>query len=64
MQTCPRSWVRVPHGRVSPWHFGLGEGPTVAMVENHRSGLLWELMRGCSRIADGLRRARFTGAWL
>ena len=32
---------------VSPWHFGLNQGPIVLMIENHRSGLLWRLMRSC-----------------
>lgn len=50
-----------PHGWVSPWHFGLNEGPTILMVENYRTGLLWQLMGGCPYIADGLRRAGFTG---
>ena len=53
-----------PGGWVSPWHFGLNEGPTVLMIENHRSGLLWELMRGCPYIVEGLCRAGFTGGWL
>lgn len=53
-----------PHGWVSPWHFGLNEGPTVLMIENHRSGLLWQLMRRCPYIVDGLRRAGFGGGWL
>ncbi len=53
-----------PHGWVSPWHFGLNEGPTVLMVENYRSGLLWQLMRECPYIVEGLRRAGFTGGWL
>ena len=49
---------------VSPWHFGLNEGPIVLMIENYRSGLLWRLMRGCSYIQEGLRRAGFAGGWL
>jgi hypothetical protein len=49
---------------VSPWHFGLNEGPIVLMIENYRSGLLWRLMRDCSYIQLGLRRAGFTGGWL
>lgn len=49
---------------VSPWHFGLNEGPIVLMIENHQSGLLWRLMRSCSHIREGLRRAGFTGGWL
>ena len=53
-----------PLGWISPWHFGLNEGPTVLMVENYRTGLLWRLMRGCPYITGGLRRAGFTGGWL
>ena len=53
-----------PYGWVSPWHFGLNEGPTILMVENYRTGLVWQLMRGCSYIAGGLQRAGFTGGWL
>jgi hypothetical protein len=49
---------------VSPWHFGLNQGPIILMIENHRSGLLWRLMRACPPIAAGLRRAGFTGGWL
>ena len=49
---------------VSPWHFGLNEGPIVLMIENYRSGMIWRLMRGCSYIQAGLRRAGFTGGWL
>ncbi|HTA66245.1 MAG TPA: glucoamylase family protein, partial [Xanthomonadaceae bacterium] len=51
-------------GWISPWHFGLNLGPIVLMVENHRSGMLWRLMRGCSGIVDGLKRAGFEGGWL
>ena len=49
---------------VSPWHFGLNEGPIVLMIENHASGMVWRLMRGCRPIRDGLQRAGFTGGWL
>lgn len=49
---------------VSPWHFGLNQGPIVLMIENYRSGLLWQLMRNCSYIKTGLRRAGFSGGWL
>jgi hypothetical protein len=51
-------------GWVSPFHLGLNEGPIVLMVENHRSGMVWGLMRGCRWIRDGLRRAGFGGGWL
>jgi len=53
-----------PHGWVSPWHFGLNEGPTILMIENYRTGLLWSLMRRCPYTVGGLRRAGFDGGWL
>ena len=34
-----------PFGWVSPWQFGLNQGPIVLMIENYRSGLPWRLMR-------------------
>ena len=43
-----------PHGWVSPWHFGLNQGPIVLMIENHRTGLLWRLMRDCPYVAHRL----------
>jgi hypothetical protein len=49
---------------VSPWHYGLNQGPVILMLENHRSGLLWRLMRDCPYIVTGLRRAGFAGGWL
>ena len=51
-------------GWVSPWHFGLNQGPVVLMIENYRSGLFWRLTRKCAHICGGLRRAGFTGGWL
>ena len=45
-------------------YLGIDQGPILLMVENHRSGLLWRLMRGNPYVAEGLRRAGFTGGWL
>ena len=53
-----------PCGWVSPFHFGLNLGPIVLMIENYRSGLVWQLTRDCRWIVEGLRRAGFTGGWL
>ncbi|SFN99789.1 hypothetical protein SAMN05216332_103135 [Nitrosospira briensis] len=56
-----------PHhefGWVSPYHFGLNQGPIVMMIENYRSGLPWSLMRQCPYLVTGLRRAGFHGGWL
>lgn len=52
------------YGWVSPYHFGLNQGPIVLMIENHRSDLLWSLMRRCPYLINGLRRAGFGGGWL
>jgi hypothetical protein len=41
-----------------------GSGPIVLMIENYRSGFLWQLMRRCPYIIKGLRRAGFAGGWL
>ncbi len=49
---------------VSPWHFGLNQGPIVLMIENYRTGMLWRLMRSCPHIVTGLRRAGFSGGWM
>jgi hypothetical protein len=53
-----------PNGWVSPWHFGIAEGPIVAMIENYQSGRVWQWMRSCRYLADGLRAAGFSGGWL
>lgn len=53
-----------PYGWISPWHYGINEGPIISMIENYRTGLLWSLMRNCGYIVNGLRRAGFTGGWL
>ena len=49
---------------VSAGHFGLDQGIVVMMIENHRSQLIWRLMRGCPWVRAGLRRAGFRGGWL
>ena len=52
------------YGWVSPFHYGINQGPIVLMIENYRSGFLWRLTRECSYISNGLRRAGFAGGWL
>jgi len=49
---------------VSPWDYGLNQGPIILMTENHRTELLWRLMRSCTYVAGGLRRAGFCDGWL
>lgn len=49
---------------VSAGSYGLDQGIVVMMIENHRSGLLWRLMRDCPHVRRGLRSAGFRGGWL
>ena len=51
-------------GWLSPWHYGINQGPIVLMIENFRSEWLWRLMRTCPYIVKGLQQAGFTGGWL
>jgi hypothetical protein len=49
-------------GWTSPHRFGIHEGPTVMMIENYRSGLIWSSMRDCAIMNEGLLRADFRAA--
>ncbi|CAN5387147.1 glucoamylase family protein [soil metagenome] len=53
-----------PHGWVSPWKFGLNQGPVVIMIENYFSGLIWNCMKQCPYVIKGLQVAGFSGGWL
>ncbi|MEP7028455.1 MAG: glucoamylase family protein [Candidatus Eisenbacteria bacterium] len=63
--------VRTHHGRVVPgvgWfdtdYLGIDQGPILAMLENWRSGLVWNTMRSNPHVVRGLKRAGFKGGWL
>lgn len=65
------SEVRLKHGHVVPgkgWYaddyLGIDQGPLITMIENHRTGLIWSIMRRNPYIRAGLMRAGFTGGWL
>lgn len=49
---------------ISPYHYGIDQGPVILMIENYRSGLIWNLTRRYGPIVEGLRRAGFRGGWL
>src|SRR5271165_657279 len=49
---------------VTPYQFGIDQGPVVLMIENYRTGLIWDITRRCPYFVAGLRRAGFTGGWL
>lgn len=52
------------HGWVGSDHLGIDQGPILAMMENHRSGLVWKVMRKNPHVIRGLKRIGFTGGWL
>jgi len=62
--------VPLLHGRIAGdmWvngdYLGIDQGPIVCMIENWRSGLIWNVMRRNAHIRRGLERAGFTGGWL
>jgi hypothetical protein len=65
------SLFTIKHGRVvrgTGWfdvdYLGIDQGPIVAMVENYRTGLIWDLMKKSPYIVRGLCRAGFTGGWI
>ncbi|PYQ32097.1 MAG: Tat pathway signal protein [Acidobacteria bacterium] len=66
-----RTTDELKHGRVDPqqgWfdidYLGIDEGPIIAMIENYRSGLVWNTMKKNPHVVRGLKRAGFTGGWL
>jgi hypothetical protein len=45
-------------------YLGIDQGPIVMMLENYRSGLVWNVMRKNPYVVRGLCRAGFRGGWL
>lgn len=53
-----------PEGWVDRDYLGIDQGPMAIMLENLRTGLIWETMKKNPHIVTGLRRAGFKGGWL
>jgi len=51
-------------GWVDSDYLGIDQGAIVTMIENYRSGLVWDLMRRNPHLRRGLARAGFRGGWL
>ncbi|WP_374332639.1 glucoamylase family protein [Aestuariivirga sp.] len=47
-------------GWIATSHLAINQGPIVAMIENHRSGLLWRLFMSAPEVRLGLGRLGFT----
>jgi hypothetical protein len=57
-----------PTGGPSGWfddqYLAIDQGPILLMIENYRSGFVWDLLKKSPYVAAGLKRAGFTGGWL
>ncbi len=51
-------------GWFGPDHLGIDQGPILLMIENHRTGFLWELMKKNPYIVAGLKKAGFRNGWI
>ncbi|MBT2144157.1 MULTISPECIES: glucoamylase family protein [unclassified Rhodanobacter] len=51
-------------GWVDTLQLGIDQGPIVLMIENWRSGFVWNVMKKNPYIRKGLERAGFEGGWL
>ena len=62
------SYPGQPRGRRragSPTQYlGIDQGPILLMIENYRTGFVWDLLKKSPYVVNGLRRAGFTGGWL
>lgn len=47
-----------------PHYLAIDQGPIVVMMENYRSGLLWNLFMSCPEIKMGLKKLGFDSPWL
>ena len=63
--------IPLAHGRCIPgfgWvagdYIGIDQGAIFAMIENYRSGMVWNVMHENKYIRHGLDRAGFSGGWL
>jgi len=48
----------------TPRYLAIDQGPIVVMMENYRSGLLWNLFMSCPEIKQGLTKLGFESPWL
>lgn len=56
--------VTRPSGWVDSDRVAIDQGPVVLMIENYRSGFMWNHMKNSDYLRRGLRLAGFKGGWL
>lgn len=47
-----------------PHYLAIDQGPIVVMMENYRTGLLWNLFMSCPEIQNGLKKLGFESPWI
>lgn len=45
-------------------YLAIDQGPIIVMIENYRSGLLWNLFTGCPEVKSGMKNLGFTAPYL
>ena len=53
-----------PTGWFADQYLAIDQGPILLMIENYRTGFVWELLKKSAYVSAGLRKAGFTGGWL
>jgi hypothetical protein len=41
-------------------YLAIDQGPIIVMIENYRTGLLWDLFMSCPEVQDGLTKLGFS----
>jgi len=50
----------IQHNWYPQRYLAIDQGPIVVMIENYRTGLLWNLFMSCPEVQDGLKKLGFT----
>jgi hypothetical protein len=45
-------------------HLAIDQGPIIIMIENYRTGLVWDLLTSCTEIKNGMKALGFTAPYL
>ena len=48
----------------APSFLAIDQGPIIVMIENHRSGLLWQLFTSCPEVKVGMKKLGFVAPYL
>ena len=48
----------------APSFLAIDQGPIIVMIENYRSGLLWNLFTSCPEVKAGMKKLNFTAPYL